>query len=120
MAEPEAAVVTLEGVTVRYGSQRALDAVTVAFGSGATGLLGANGAGKSTLIKALLGLLVPDAGRVTVHGLDVEKSPVAVRARVGYMPEIDGHIPGMNAVAFVAYCGELAGLPRTDAMQRAH
>jgi ABC-2 type transport system ATP-binding protein len=36
------------------------------------------------------------------------------------MPESDGHIPGMNAVSFVAYCGELAGLPRTDAMQRAH
>ena len=36
------------------------------------------------------------------------------------MPESDAHIPGMNAVAFVAYCGELAGLPRVDAMQRAH
>jgi len=36
------------------------------------------------------------------------------------MPETDAHIPGMNAVSFVAYCGELAGLPRVDAMQRAH
>jgi ABC-2 type transport system ATP-binding protein len=36
------------------------------------------------------------------------------------MPESDAHIPGMNAVSFVAYCGELAGLPRADAMQRAH
>jgi ABC-2 type transport system ATP-binding protein len=36
------------------------------------------------------------------------------------MPESDAHIPGMNAVTFVAYCGELAGLPRVDAMQRAH
>ena len=36
------------------------------------------------------------------------------------MPENDGHIPGMNAVTFVAYCGELAGLPHVDAMQRAH
>ena len=36
------------------------------------------------------------------------------------MPENDAHIPGMNAVSFVAYCGELAGLPRVDAMQRAH
>jgi ABC-2 type transport system ATP-binding protein len=120
MAEPGAAVVTLEGVTVRYGSHHALDAASVAFGCGAVGLLGPNGAGKSTLIKALLGLLVPDAGRVTVHGIDVAKSPVAVRARVGYMPETDAHIPGMNAVSFVAYCGELAGLPRADAMQRAH
>src|SRR6185437_12830548 len=48
------------------------------------------------------------------------ESPLDIRARVGYMPESDAHIPGMNAVSFVAYCGELAGLPRVDAMQRAH
>jgi ABC-2 type transport system ATP-binding protein len=50
----------------------------------------------------------------------VAVSPLEIRARVGYMPENDAHIPGMNAVSFVAYCGELAGLPRVDAMQRAH
>jgi ABC-2 type transport system ATP-binding protein len=50
----------------------------------------------------------------------VAEVPLEIRARVGYMPESDAHIPGMNAVSFVAYCGELAGLPRADAMQRAH
>jgi ABC-2 type transport system ATP-binding protein len=55
-----------------------------------------------------------------VLGFDVKTSPLQIRARIGYMPESDAHIPGMTAVAFVAYCGELAGLPRTDAMQRAH
>jgi ABC-2 type transport system ATP-binding protein len=55
-----------------------------------------------------------------VLGLDVAEAPLEIRSRVGYMPETDGHIPGMNAVSFVAYCGELAGLPRIDAMQRAH
>jgi ABC-2 type transport system ATP-binding protein len=55
-----------------------------------------------------------------VLGLDVAASPLEIRARIGYMPENDAHIPGMNAVSFVAYCGELAGLPRVDAMQRAH
>jgi len=55
-----------------------------------------------------------------VLGLDVAVSPLEIRARVGYMPESDAHIPGMNAVSFVAYCGELSGLPRSDAMQRAH
>src|SRR6185369_3453885 len=43
-----------------------------------------------------------------------------IRARIGFMPESDAHIPGMNAVSFVAYCGELGGLPRIDAVQRAH
>ncbi len=115
-----AAVVSLDGVTVAYGANRALRDVTASFATGAVGLLGPNGAGKSTMIKALLGFIVPEHGRMRVLGYDVAESPLAIRARVGYMPESDAHIPGMNAVSFVAYCGELAGLPRVDAMQRAH
>src|SRR5881396_338728 len=118
---PEAAsVVTLEDVTVAYGANRALRDVTSSFAAGAVGLLGPNGAGKSTMIKALLGFVVPASGRMRVLGLDVAASPLEIRARVGYMPESDAHIPGMNAVSFVGYCGELAGLPRVDAIQRAH
>jgi ABC-2 type transport system ATP-binding protein len=114
------AVVTLDSVTVRYGAQRALQEVTTAFPVGAVGLLGPNGAGKSTMIKALLGFIAPTSGRMRVLGHDVATSPLQIRARVGYMPENDAHIPGMNAVSFVAYCGELSGLPTVDAMQRAH
>src|SRR3954466_6268453 len=118
---PEAApVVTLDAVTVAYGATRPLRDVTSSFAAGAVGLLGPNGAGKSTMIKALLGFIVPENGRMRVLGYDVAESPLEIRARVGYMPESDAHIPGMNAVSFVAYCGELAGLPRVDAMQRAH
>ncbi len=113
-------VVTLDRVDVRYGRNQALRDVTVTFPAGAVGLLGPNGAGKSTMIKALLGFLVPEAGEMRVLGVDVRTGPLTIRARVGYMPESDAHIPGMNAVSFVAYCGELAGLPRADAMQRAH
>jgi len=116
----DTAVVTLEGVTVTYGRNAALRDVTTAFVPGAVGLLGPNGAGKSTMLKSLLGFVVPDQGKMRVLGLDVARSPLDIRARVGYMPESDAHIPGMNAVSFVAYCGELAGLPRIDAMQRAH
>jgi ABC-2 type transport system ATP-binding protein len=118
---PEAApVVTLDGVTVAYGANRALHDVTSSFAAGAVGLLGPNGAGKSTMIKSLLGFIAPERGRMRVLGFDVAESPLEIRARVGYMPESDAHIPGMNAVSFVGYCGELAGLPRVDAMQRAH
>jgi ABC-2 type transport system ATP-binding protein len=121
MAESAGAdVVTLEHVTVVYGRNQALGDVTTTFPAGAVGLLGPNGAGKSTMIKALLGFIPPSQGQMRVLGLDVATSPIEIRARIGYMPENDAHIPGMNAVSFVAYCGELAGLPRTDAMQRAH
>jgi ABC-2 type transport system ATP-binding protein len=113
-------VVTLDNVTVTYGKNAALRDVSATFGSGAVGLLGPNGAGKSTMLKALLGFLKPDRGRMQVLGLDVAHKPLEIRARLGYMPETDAHIPGMNAVTFVAYCGQLAGLPFSDAMQRAH
>ncbi len=113
-------VVTLDQVSVAYGRQLALQEVSAQFPAGAVGLLGPNGAGKSTLIKALLGFLQPTRGRMHVLGLDVAEAPLSIRARIGYMPETDGHIPGMNAVAFVAYCGELSGLGPVDAMQRAH
>ena len=118
--EPGAPVASLDGVTVAYGRQYALQDVDTVFHRGAVGLLGPNGAGKSTLLKALLGFVRPDSGRMQVLGLDVVERPLEIRARLGYMPESDAHIPGINAVTFVAYCGQLAGLPAPDAMQRAH
>src|SRR6516165_580617 len=119
-AAAAANVVALDGVTVIYGKNQALKNVTARFAKGAVGLLGPNGAGKSTMLKALLGFVKPDQGRMTVLDMNVADAPLAIRARIGYMPESDAHIPGMNAVTFVAYCGQLAGLPPEDSMQRAH
>ena len=113
-------VVQAESLSVRYGKNVALNDITAVFPPGAVGLLGPNGAGKSTLLKALLGFLTPEKGSMKVLGLDVARSPLEIRERIGYMPESDSHIPGMNAVTFVAYCAQLSGLPAVDAMQRAH
>ena len=113
-------VVEFDRVTVTYGKQHALRDVGATFMQGAAGLFGPNGAGKTTLLKTLLGLIRPNQGSMRVLDLDVTKHSLAIRARLGYMPESDAHIPGMNAVTFVAYCAQLAGLPRSDAMQRAH
>ncbi len=123
MTEPSASppsVVSCDHLTVAYGRNTALDDVTANVPGGAVGLLGPNGAGKSTMIKALLGFIVPTQGEMSVLGLDVRHKAQEIRARIGYMPENDAHIPGMNAVTFVAYCGQLSGLPPVDAMQRAH
>ena len=116
---PESSV-SLDHVSVAYGANAALRDVSAEFPQGAVGLLGPNGAGKSTMLKALLGFIAPSGGRLRVLGLDVATDPLMIRSRLGYMPENDGHVPGMNAVTFVAYCGELSGLPKADAMQRAH
>ena len=113
-------VVTLDNVVVEYGRNRALNNVTASFPRGAVGLLGPNGAGKSTMIKSLLGFIAPTEGQMKVLGLDVAVAPLEIRARIGYMPENDAHIPGITAVQFVSFCGQLAGLPPADATQRAH
>ena len=114
------AVARLDRVSVSFGTTAALREVDAVFESGAVGLLGPNGAGKSTMLRALLGLVRPDRGQMRVLDLDVAHQALQIRARLGYMPENDAHIPGMNAVSFVAYCGQLAGLPATDATRRAH
>lgn len=114
------AVAKISNMTVKYGSKTAVSDLTVEVPEGCVGLLGPNGAGKTTLIKTLLGFIRPAAGSAEVLGLDVARSPLEIRRRIGLMPEIDCHIPGMNAVSFVSYAGELCGMPQSDAMRRAH
>jgi len=113
-------LVEFRDLAVSYGPLQALGGVSGAFLPGATGLLGPNGAGKTTLLKTLLGFLRPDAGSLMAFGLDPGLRPLEVRRRIGYMPEIDCHISGMTASAFVAFAGELSGMPRDEAISRAH
>jgi ABC-2 type transport system ATP-binding protein len=113
-------VAEIRNLTVRYGSFTALENLTVDIPEGAIGLLGPNGAGKTTLIKTLMGFVQPAGGSATVLGLDVSRDDKAIRQRIGLMPEQDCHIPGMTAVQFVAYAGELAGMPPEQALRRAH
>jgi ABC-2 type transport system ATP-binding protein len=114
-----APLLDLDAVSKFYGPLQALRSITLECETGTVGLLGPNGAGKSTLLKVALGLL-PFEGRSRVLGLDSREQALDLRARVGYMPERDCYVPGLNAVETCAYAGELSGLPRAAAMQRAH
>jgi ABC-2 type transport system ATP-binding protein len=120
MPQVEDALVEFEDLAVSYGPIQALAGVSGAFRAGPTGLLGPNGAGKTTLLKSLLGFLTPDRGRLRAFGLDPGAEPFEVRRRIGYMPEADCHLPGMTAAAFVAFAGELSGMPRDEAVSRGH
>lgn len=84
------------------------------------GLLGPNGAGKTTFLRSVLGFIKPAAGGGVVLGRDIATEGREIRQLVGYMPEQDCHIPGISAVQFVAYAGELSGLPPNQALRRAH
>jgi ABC-2 type transport system ATP-binding protein len=114
-----AALFELGGVQKWYGSYHALKSLDLVAEGQSFGLLGPNGAGKSTLLKVLLGL-VPFTGEARVFGLDVRRQTAAIRDRIGYMPERDNFLAGLSAVEYCVYAGELAGLPRGEAMARAH
>ncbi|MBS1707085.1 MAG: ABC transporter ATP-binding protein, partial [Armatimonadetes bacterium] len=79
-----------------------------------------NGAGKTTFLKTMLGLVDAAAGGGTILGQDILRDGPRIRQLVGYMPEQDCHIPGLSAVEFVSYVGELAGLPASQSLRRAH
>lgn len=115
-------IIELENVNFSYGrgKTKAIDNVSLGIGEGVYGLLGPNGAGKTTLMKILLGFLEPSSGGGSVLGFDITTGQKAVRERIGYMPESDCIMPGMDAVTLIAYLGELSGMPKQEAMKRAH
>jgi ABC-2 type transport system ATP-binding protein len=114
--------IRLENVSRRYGAKTALDAISLELEPGRIGLLGPNGAGKSTLLKILLGLLSPSSGTGVVFGypLGSAGSAIALRRAVGYMSEADALVPGLRGAEYVAVAGELCGMPRKQALRRAH
>jgi ABC-2 type transport system ATP-binding protein len=113
-------IIELQNIDFSYGKHKVIDNVSLEIGRGVFGLLGPNGAGKTTLMKVLLGFLLPSSGSGRVLGFDITTSHKAVRERIGYMPESDCLLPGMDAVALTAYLGELSGMPKQEAMKRAH
>jgi ABC-2 type transport system ATP-binding protein len=112
------ALIATDALTKTYGPVLAVSELTVQVEPGVVGLIGANGAGKSTLIKMVLGLLPPTSGTATVLGLDVASDGVAIRARVGYMPEHDCLPPDVSATEFVVHMARMSGLTRTAARER--
>src|SRR6185295_16367250 len=92
------AVVSITGLSRRFGSKTALNDVSLHVPRGSVfGLVGENGAGKTTLIKHILGLLRAETGTVKVFGLDPVSDPVSVLSRIGYLSE-QPDLPGWMRV----------------------
>jgi ABC-2 type transport system ATP-binding protein len=113
-----ATVATIRGLTKRYGSTTALDAVDLTLTSGVTGLLGPNGAGKTTLIRLLTTSAGPTSGRITVFGHEATGSLAErtdVRRRLGYLPQEVAFPRGMTCFGFVDYIAVLKEMADTAA-----
>ncbi|MGE3804477.1 MAG: ABC transporter ATP-binding protein [Gemmataceae bacterium] len=113
--------IELDRLSHSYAQHRALADISLRLEGGRIGLLGPNGAGKSTLLKILLGLVTPSGGSGRVLGFDLREAAGAeLRRQVGYMPEADAFVPGLSGAEYVALAGELYGMPRAQALRRAH
>ncbi|NRF69363.1 ATP-binding cassette domain-containing protein [Aquincola sp. S2] len=84
-----------------------------------TGLLGPNGAGKTTTLRMIATLIKPDAGRITVDGIDVADAPREALARMGVLSDARGLYPRLTARENILYYGRLHGLGDDQAQQRA-
>ena len=113
-------IIETKELTKSYGPHVALDKLSIQIQRGATGLLGPNGAGKSTFFKTILGLIQATSGEGSVLGHDVRTEGLAIRSKIGYMPEYDALDENMDAIHQVRYSGELLGMNPVVAMSRAH
>jgi len=85
---------------------------------GILGLLGPNGAGKSTFMRMLATITKPTTGLISWNGVDVIKSPNALRSILGYLPQDFGVYPNLNAIEFLEYLSAIRGLDARHARQR--
>ncbi len=107
----------IEEFTRRFGDTLAVDALDLTVGRGEiVGLVGRNGAGKTTTMRAVMGILSPDAGTLTWDGTPIDRID---RDRFGYMPEERGLYPQMRLLDQIAYFGTLRGLSHADAHAKA-
>ena len=103
-------MIEVKGLVKTYGNKRAVDGVSFKVNPGdILGFLGPNGAGKSTTMKMITGFIRPDAGTATVAGIDVAQDPVAVKAKIGYLPESAPAYGEMTVVEFLRFIAEVRG-----------
>ncbi len=103
--------IELRGLTKRFGDTLALDQVDLVVRPGIVfGFLGRNGAGKTTALRILSGLARPTAGTARVLGHDVTQATDAVRARIGFLPDVPGFYPWMTAREYLEFAGRLFGV----------
>jgi sodium transport system ATP-binding protein len=112
-------MIELGGLSKSFGSVRAVDDVTAEVRAGrVTAFLGPNGAGKTTTLRMLCGLVRPDSGRVRVDGTDATTEPLAVRARLGVLPDSRGLYPRLTPREHIRYFGRLQGLEGSELESR--
>jgi sodium transport system ATP-binding protein len=104
-------MIELKALNKAFGTVKAVDGVSFTARNGEiTGLLGPNGAGKTTTLRMLYTLMTPDSGQVLVDGSDAAVDPIAVRRRLGVLPDARGLYKRLTSRENIEYFGRLQGM----------
>ncbi|TRX70367.1 ABC transporter ATP-binding protein [Carboxylicivirga sp. M1479] len=113
-------VIQLNGISKKYGDFTAVNDLDLSINKGEIfGLLGPNGAGKSTTILMLMGLTEPSSGSVSVCGINSTSKPIAVKKKVGYLPEDVGFYDDLSGLDNLIYTARLNGFDYSTAKEKA-
>ncbi len=108
-------MIEIRGLAKSFGDLRVVEDVSfVARDGEITGLIGPNGAGKTTVFRLICTVLRPDRGTTLIDGIDGQKNPLAVRRRLGVLPDIRALYLRLTAREHLRYFGELHGIGRSE------
>src|SRR5579859_1510513 len=112
-------MITVKDLTKRYARNTAVDHISFSIEKGQiVGFLGPNGAGKTTTMRILTCFMPPTSGTATVAGFDVLEEPLAVKKRIGYLPETPPLYPEMRTEEYLSFVGKLKGLSGAQLTER--
>ena len=111
----------IDHLTKCYGNQKAVDDLTLHIQAGEIyGFIGHNGAGKTTTLKATVGILPFDNGEITIHGISVQKDPIACKRELAYIPDNPDLYNFMTGIRYLNFIADIFGISATDRKERIH
>jgi len=112
-------MISIQGLTKRFGTQLAVDQLSLEVPPGIiVGLLGPNGAGKTTTLKMITGMLAPDAGTALICGVDVVTQPLEAKRLIGFVPDSGAVYESLTGLEFLLMIGALYGINEDEARPR--
>ena len=112
---------TISGLSKSFGTQKVIDNLNFSVPEGTVfGFVGQNGSGKTTTMKMVLGLLDADSGSITVCGEPVRYGQTKTNRHIGYLPDVPEFYNYMKPLEYLALCGEITGVSKTETKERSH
>ena len=112
-------MLTIRNLTKTYGEKRAVDNLSLHIAPGEIyGFIGHNGAGKTTTLRAVVGILNPDAGEITVDGLSMRETPVACKRKIAYIPDNPDLYEFMTGIKYLNFIADIFGVSAADREER--